>query len=380
MRIFHNLNVDFLGKRKYFYMLSTIIFVLGLISILARGLYFGIDFKGGTEVVLGFDKPIDVTQIRKYLTNIGLGNIEVKTFGAETGTLIRTELQEVPKEAKTKIVSSIDEKIKAAYPGMAIHKKEDPNTGSYIYDFPGPDTATNVTQVLFDNGFQASRVSMEPTNTEVIVRIGVADIIKENLRTKLKDNSFKVLREDRIGPKIGAELKRDAVIAVVLSLLGILIYLGFRFKLVFATGAVLALFHDVLLTLGIFSLLYDVIPGLNLEIDLTVIAAFLTLIGYSINDTVIVFDRVRETMRIHKGGDLFAHMNEAINKTMSRTVLTSGTTLLTVFILLLLGGEVIRAFAFTLFFGIIIGTYSSIFVASAFVLDYALKKKINITF
>ncbi len=132
------------------------------------------------------------------------------------------------------------------------------------------------------------------------VNIGIADWIKQNLRDKIKDNSFKVLKEDRVGPKVGNELKRDAVIAVFLSLVVILIYLAFRFKFIFAVTAVVALFHDVLITLGLYAALYGVIPGLNLEIDLTVVAAFLTLVGYSINDTVIVFDRVRENLKIHK--------------------------------------------------------------------------------
>lgn len=380
MRIFHNLNVDFLGKRKIFYTLSTTIFVLGVISILFRGLQFGIDFKGGTEVVLEFEKAIDITKVRESLSEIGLGNVEVKTFGAETGALIRTEAQEIPAADKPKILSTIEKKIDDVYKGVKIDRTENKNTGSVVYKFAGPDSATKISKALFDEGYQASRVSLEANNSEVVVRIGVSDWIKDNLRSQLPGNAFKVLREDRIGPKIGDELKRDAIIAVVLSLLGILIYLAFRFKFYFALGAVTALFHDVLLTLGLFSLFYDLIPGLNLEIDLTIIAAFLTLIGYSINDTVIVFDRVRETMKIHKNAPFEELLNEAVNKTMSRTVLTGGTTLLTLVILLIFGGEVIRAFAFTLFFGIIVGTYSSIFVASAFVLEYVNKKKIEINF
>lgn len=380
MRIFHNLNVDFLGKRKFFYILSTTIIVLGFISILTRGLQFGIDFKGGTEVVLEFDKAIDITNVRNMLETSGLGNLEVKTFGAETGALIRTEAQNIPAAIRPQILSKIDGLIVKAYKGIKITKAEDTTAGSVTYNFAGPDTANKVSQLLFENGYQASRVSLEANNAEVIVRVGVSDVIKENLKEKLSGNTFKVLREDRIGPKVGNELKRDAIIAVVLSLLGILIYLAFRFKFVFATTAVLALFHDVLLTIGLFSLFYGVIPGLNLEVDLTIVAAFLTLIGYSINDTVIVFDRVRETMKIHKGGNLTVLMNEAVNKTMSRTILTGGTTILGVIILLIFGGEVLRAFAFTLFFGIIVGTYSSIFVASALVLDYTEKYKKTVEF
>ena len=175
-------------------------------------------------------------------------------------------------------------------------------------------------------------------------------------------------------------MKRDAVIAVFLSLIVILIYLAFRFKFVFAVTAVVALFHDVLITLGLYAALYGVIPGLNLEIDLTVVAAFLTLIGYSINDTVIVFDRVRENLKIHKTLPLLEVVNKSVNQTMSRTIITAFTTLISVFILLLIGGDVLRAFAFTLFFGIIIGTYSSVFVASALVIDYANKSKKKIQF
>ncbi|KAA0265199.1 MAG: protein translocase subunit SecF, partial [Chlorobiota bacterium] len=182
MRIFHNLNVDFLGKRKFFYILSTTVFVLGLISMLVRGLQFGIDFKGGTEVVLEFTKAIDIKQVRDQLSNIGLGNVEVKTFGAETGALIRTEAQEIPAEVKPRILSVIEGDISKAYAGIKLDKKEDPATGSVVYTFAGPDTATKVSQMLFDNGFQASRVSFEADNAEVIIRVGVSDLIKESLR------------------------------------------------------------------------------------------------------------------------------------------------------------------------------------------------------
>jgi len=191
------------------------------------------------------------------------------------------------------------------------------------------------------------------------------------LRAEFSDNPFSLLKEEVVGPKVGEELKQDAVVAILLSLLVILVYLGFRFKFAFAIGAVAALFHDVIITLGVFSLLYGLIPGLNLEISVSIIAAFLTLVGYSINDTVIVFDRVRENLKIHKTAPIESNINAAINKTMSRTVITSLTTLFAVLVLLIFGGEVLRGFAFALFFGIIVGTYSSIFVASAFVLEYA---------
>ena len=379
MRIFHNLNVDFLGKRRFFYLLSLVLFLIGIINIASRGLVFGIDFKGGAEIVLQFEKQINIAQIRANVENIGLGNVEVRTFGGETGVLIRTEMQDIPADVYPKVVNNIEEDIKNIIHGVNFNEVERTNN-SITYSFPNPDTTNLVIDQLGSLGFQTSKVSEELNNKQMNVRVAISDWIKINLKDKFKDNPFTVLKEDKVGPKVGEELKRDAVIAVLLSLVVILIYLGFRFKLVFAVAAVVALFHDVLITLGLYAALYGVIPGLNLDIDLTIVAAFLTLVGYSINDTVIVFDRVRENLKIHKTQSLYEIMNKSINQTMSRTIITSFTTLLAVFVLLLFGGDVLRAFAFTLLFGIVIGTYSSIFVASAFVLDYAERSKKKVQF
>lgn len=379
MRIFENLNIDFLGKRKYFYFLSVGLFLFGLINIIFRGLEFGIDFKGGSEIVLRFEEPLEIGKVRDVVSGIGLGNIEVKTFGDNAGVLIRSELQEIPAEIYPKVKNQIEELIEKDIPGLPINVI-DSTSNSLTYSFPNPDTTNRIIDMLFSSGFQASKVSEELTNTEMIIRVGISDWIKENLKEKFTDNTFRVLKEDRVGPKVGKELQRDAVFAVLASLVVILIYLGFRFKFIFAFGAVLALFHDVLITLGLFAIFYNLIPGLNLEIDLTIVAAFLTLVGYSINDTVIVFDRVREMLKLHKTEEIESLMNKSINKTMSRTILTGGTTLLTVLVLLIFGGEVLRGFAFTLLFGIIIGTYSSIFVAGALVLEYVNKYKKKVEF
>jgi preprotein translocase subunit SecF len=372
MRIFEHIHADFLGKRKFFYILSTTLFVLGMLNIIFRGLHFGIDFKGGSEIVLQFDNPVEVSQIRADAEKMGLGEIEIKTFGGQTGILIRTDLQEIPKNIYPKVVSEINSSIDKVYPGIQ-RKIIDTSANSITYSFSNADTAKNVVDKLFAMGFQSGRLSEELTNTSMIVKIGISDWVQQNLKRDMPNNHFKVLKEDKVGPKIGGELKTQAVGAVLLSLACILVFLWFRYKFIFAFGAVLALFHDVLITLGMFSLLYGLIPGLNLEINLTVMAAFFTLMGYSMNDTVIVFDRVRENMKIHKNMPLEEVINMSINTTMSRTILTGGTVLMCILVLLIFGGEVLRAFSFTLFFGIIIGTYSSIFVASAIVLDYAKK-------
>lgn len=311
MRIFQNTKIDFLGKRKIFYGVSVVLLVLGLISMLVRGLELGIDFKGGTEIALRFDNPIEISNVRDVLSQTQFGKIEVKTFGDENGVLIRTDLKDAP---------------------------------------------------------------------ENIEYESIAKWIEAELQSSFSDNPFKILKEDLVGPKIGNELKRDAVLAVLFSLLVILVYLGFRFKFVFAIGAVITLFHDVLITLGIFSIMYGLIPGLNTEISISVVAAFLSLVGYSINDTVVVFDRIRENIKVHKTAPLEENINSAINKTISRTIITSLTTIFTLTVLVIFGGEVLRGFAFALLFGIVIGTYSSIFVSSTFVLEYVKRSKKVIQF
>ena len=379
MRIFENLNIDFLGKRKFFYMLSSTLFLIGVVNFIIRGFQFGIDFKGGSEFVLQFQNPMSVGQLRPSIEKIGLGNVELKSYGSANSIIVRTELQAVPANLYPGIIKNINAQIEKTYPGLP-YQIIDSTAKAVTYQFPNPDTTNAIVDKLFRAGYQTSKTTADLSNTKMNVSIGISDLIKENLKEKIADNPFKILSEIQVGPKVGGELKRNAVLAIFLSLVMILIYLGFRFKFIFAAGAVIALFHDVLITLGLYATLYNVIPGLNLEMDLTTVAAFLTLIGYSNNDTVIVFDRVREMMKVHKSMPLGEVINLAINKTLSRTMITSGTTLLTTFVLLLFGGEVIRAFAFTMFFGVIIGTYSSIFVASAIVYEYSIKSKKKVQF
>jgi len=192
--------------------------------------------------------------------------------------------------------------------------------------------------------------------------------IKEKLIKNFGKGSYEIRRIEMVGPKIGKDLRKKGLLAVIVALIGILIYISVRFEFRFAVGAIIALVHDVLITLGMFSIL-------NKEIDLTVLAAFLTLVGYSLNDTIIVYDRIRENMKKYVKG-LFANIiNRSINETLSRTILTSGTTLFVVLALFLFGGGVIHDFALALLIGIIVGTYSSIYIASPILLLLDKKKK-----
>ncbi|MEW6506615.1 MAG: protein translocase subunit SecF [Bacteroidota bacterium] len=379
MRLFENLNIDFMRKRNLFYLVSSVIIILGALSIIFRGLEFGIDFKGGSEIAIAFSNPIEITKIRSEVEKIGLGNVEVKTFGGAAGVLLRTELQEIPQSIMPTVKSKIENIISTAIPGVQ-KQVVDSTVNSISYAFQDEATTEKIYDRLNQSGFQTIQINDEEIKNTLVVRLGISDWIKETLAEKFPDNPFTVLKEEKVGPKIGQELKRDAVVAIFLSLLVILVYLGFRFKFIFAVGAVTALFHDVLITLGIFSILYDMIPGFNLEITTSVVAAFLTLVGYSINDTVVVFDRVRENLKIHKTLPLEETMNRAVNKTMSRTIITGSTVLLTIIVLIIFGGEVLKGFAFALFIGILTGTYSSIFVASAFVLELATRTNKKVQF
>ena len=224
------------------------------------------------------------------------------------------------------------------------------------------DNAVDVSELrttLAENGFESSEIITFGSPNEVLIKTqfsGANSELESNLRSAIK-SEFQVRRVESVGPKIGKELQSDAMSAILLSLLLILIYISFRFDRFYAYGSVVALIHDVLITMGVFSLL-------NIEIDLTIVAAFLTIVGYSLNDTIVVFDRIRENVIKHARESLDTIVNISLNSTLGRTIVTSLTTLVVVLSLFLFGGEVIKNFAFALIVGIFIGTYSSIYVAS----------------
>lgn len=301
MRMFHNLNIDFMRKRKIWYALSLSVLVIAVAGLSFKQIVFGIDFRGGTELVLRFTTPPAINELRSAIDRAGFKGSEIKSYGEPTDIIIFTAEQE--------------ENVK------------------------------------------------------------VGDAIREEITKAFPDNNYSVLREDKIGPKIGAELRRNAIYAVLVTMLIIMIYIGFRFHFVYGVMGVVAIFHDVLATFGIIVLLNGFSPHLNLEINQTIMAAFLTLIGFSINDTVIVFDRIRENLKLFKTETLFTIINKSINETLSRTVITSGTIIIVLIVLIIFGGEVNRGFAFTFLLGTILGTYSSIYIASALVLDFSEYKK-----
>jgi len=240
------------------------------------------------------------------------------------------------------------------------------------------DKAVDVSELrtkLAENGFENSEIITFGSPNEVLIKTqfsGANSELESNLRTAIK-SEFQVRRVESVGPKIGKELQSDALSAILLSLLMILIYISFRFDRFYAYGSVVALIHDVLITMGVFSLL-------SIEIDLTIVAAFLTIVGYSLNDTIVVFDRIRENVIKHARESLDTIVNISLNSTFGRTIVTSLTTFVVVLSLFLFGGEVIKNFAFALIVGIFVGTYSSIYVASPVMMYFekkAIAKKIK---
>ncbi len=300
MRFIGKTNIKFIEKRKIWYVVSSVFILAGLISLIFRGIPLGIDFLGGTEVIVRFEKPVSIGDVRSAIANIGLAKSEIKTYGTNNEILIRTSEQ------------------------------------------------------------------MEGTK--------MGELILSALQSKFQDNKVEVLNEEKVGPRIGAELRRKAFYTVILSLIVMLVYIGLRFKPVYGLGAVAALFHDVLVTLG-FCSIFSAVPYLNIEMNQSLLAALLTLVGLSVNDTVVVFDRIRENLKLHKSMDFISLVNKSINETLSRTIITSGTVIVVLVILLIVGSEVTRGFAFALTVGIITGTYSSIYVASSLVVDVTLSSQ-----
>ena len=301
MRIVKDTNIDFMSRTFIASCISALLILVGAVSLIINGgPKLSIDFKGGTLVAVNFTEPVDINKIRSSLSSV---SIDGQNFDFS-----KEEIKHFGDESNVAI-------------RIASMENEPP---------------------LFANRVSESLASVYP------------DLLPQ-------EKSDFILSVDKVGPKVGAELSSDAVLAILYALGFILIYISIRFEFKYAIGAIAALTHDVLITLGVFSIL-------GYEISLAVIAAFLTIVGYSLNDTIVIFDRVRENVKSSKGSSMESVINQSINDSLSRTIVTSLTTFLVVLILFLVGGEVIHTFSFAMIVGVVIGTYSSIFVASPIVI------------
>jgi preprotein translocase subunit SecF len=376
VEFFHNVNIDFLGKKWYFLAFSLVFSVAGLFSLLFwHHIPWGVDFRGGTLVYVKFSHRPDVNAIRADLDRAGLKDPKIQPYDQPSlnEVLIDLDVRETSEKAldqgKAKIIQALEKNAPAG--------KTDLNNASflaiknYLMDKDPMHLGTDADQkytaqaqaiVNFrDKVLGGVLNSLDQLKGAPGIDPAVAAAIPDNFYL----SDFGVRNVEIVGPQVGGQLRTQAGLATLYSLLGMLVYLGFRFEWIYGVAAVVTVFHDTLITVGAFSLLAP-----RFEISLTVIAAILTLIGYSNNDTIVVFDRIRENIKLMRREKLADIVNRSINQTLSRTILTAGLTFLTVLALFLFGGEVLRGFSLALVIGILIGTYSSIAIAAPILVAY----------
>jgi preprotein translocase subunit SecF len=372
VEFFRNPNIDFLGKKWYFLAFSLVFSVAGVFSMLFwHGIPLGVDFRGGTLVYVKFSHRPDNDAIRAALDKVGLHNAKIQGYDRPENNEVLIDLaeQETSEAAldkgKAQIISALETNVPAG--------KTDLNNASsltiknYLLEKDPQHLGTDA-----DQKYGAAAQAL--VNYRDKVKGGVLSSIDElkgatdpsvvaSLQEGFYLSDFGVRNVEIVGPQVGKQLQTQAKLAVLYSLAGMLVYLGVRFEWIYGVAAVVTVFHDTLITVGAFSLT-------NKPISLTVVAAILTLVGYSNNDTIVVFDRIRENIKLMRRERLADIVNKSINQTLSRTILTAGLTFLTVLALYLFGGEVLHGFSFALVIGILIGTYSSIAIAAPILVAY----------
>jgi preprotein translocase subunit SecF len=383
MEFFHEPKIDWMGKKWYFIVLSLILLGAGMAAIAVHGgLLYGIDFRGGTLVYVKFAKQPSLDGIRAELKRQNLGEATIQRFGPAGDNeviigldLKKTSSSEALDAGKRAIVMALAGLYGAGPAGKVDFNNASPQTVTDHLVAADPlHLASQGTEVATGSYRDLSEALVafrnNPPQSGLIADFqqlsavpGVTPAVVETLAKDFYLSSYAVRNTEIVGPKVGADLRRQALYVTLAGLGAMLVYIWFRFELIYGVAAVVAVFHDVLITLGIFSLLKE-------EISLTVIAALLTLVGYSMNDTIVVFDRIRENVHISKRENFIDLVNRSINQTLSRTMLTSGLTFLAVLSLFLFGGEVIHGFALALVVGVIIGTYSSIAIASPILVGF----------
>ena len=374
MEFFRNTNIDFLGKKWYFLAFSLIFSVAGVFSMLFwHHIPWGVEFRGGTLVYVKFSHTPDENAIRSELDRAGLRNFKLQRLGAVSNNeeLIDLDVRETSEQAldqgKLTIIKALETNTPAGK--IDLNNASFLTIKNYLLEkdplFAGSEADQKYSaqaQAIVDFREKVQGGVLNSAD-QLQNAAGVGRAVAAALPDRFFLSDFGVRKVEIIGPQVGGQLRTQAGLATLYSLLGMLVYLGFRFEWIYGIAAVVTVFHDTLITVGAFSLT-------NTDITLTVIAAILTLIGYSNNDTIVVFDRIRENIKLMRREKLSDIVNRSINQTLSRTILTAGLTFLTVLALFLFGGEVLRGFSLALVIGILIGTYSSIAIAAPILVAY----------
>ncbi len=372
MQIFKKPNFSFMKFKFIALGFSAVVVVGGIINITShKGLNYGVDFAGGTLIQIRFKTAFPIGELRQSLGDAGLGASKIQEVEREEREyIVRTMLPEeqVDQELEAHVVmgNRVVEALKTEEDKTSLERGlKDLNVIELeelrtLIEDTFPDKAEDTAQAIIDLR-QSAELKGIIEDYDQINQAGIDSEIIEDLKEKTFLGSMIIERRETVGPQVGQELRHRTTQATVWALIGMLIYIGIRFKFAYGVAAILTLAHDVLVTVGLFSLT-------NREINLPVIAAILTIVGYSLNDTIVIFDRVRDNLKILRKLEFENILNTSINQTLSRTIITSGTTLLTVVTLFIFGGEVINDFAFTMMIGVIIGTYSSIYMSCSLLL------------
>ena len=379
MNFFKQVDLDWMGKAKYFFGLSGLLLAAGLASVLSHGgLFYGIDFKGGTVVDVRFAGAPPIDTLRAGLAQQGIGNstiVPVSDLTTSNGNEVLINLEEKGQGAealdagKTAILNALHATLGAGEAGKQDFNAAGAETIAEVLTRKDPLALGTTAGDRYNQLARQLATFRDRDRRGIVTDLGELSASGANanviaaLRDSFYTSTFAIINVEIVGPKVGSELRRQAVVVTLYALGGMLVYIAFRFEWVYGAAAVLAVFHDVLITLGLFSIFH-------FEISLTVIAALLTLVGYSMNDTIVIFDRIRENARLMRREPFKAIVNRSINQTLSRTILTSGLTFLTVLVLFLMGGQVLRAFSFALVVGILVGTYSSFGIAAPLVVAW----------
>ncbi|RME27674.1 MAG: protein translocase subunit SecF [Deltaproteobacteria bacterium] len=362
-----DINIDFVGMRKTAAIASGLAVVASLLLFFLVGPTWGIDFTGGTEVRIQFLEPTDIGEVRTALADLELGSDAVQQYGPESDNEFVIRIQDTTVGTED-LQQEVTDLLAAKFgPDWIQETRFDAQVGARMtVRYAGSAVAVaEIEQALASMEGVRVRPAMDD-NTVYVELPGLTSKIEKAISERLAGRKFEIRNVDSVGPKVGDELKEQGALAILATLALILVYVGFRFEIAFAPGAVIALFHDVSITVGMFIILDQL--GWTHEFNLPMIGALLTIIGYSLNDTIVIYDRVRENMKRYRRRDTSQLINASINETLSRTLATSITTALAMLAFLVLGGPVIETFALAILMGVVVGTYSTVFVATPMIL------------